>query len=198
MVFFYGNGECSEDYVKSNYQKIFNKMHCNLFIVEYRGYGMSTGTPTLISIMQDVNEIMKSLKINEKDIILYGRSLGIFPVIAGISLFPNISGVILDSCYAEPIDFLNKRFDSPMDKELSELITKYFDFENKIKNYNGASLIFHTKHDNLVHYQNALLLEKWFGGLCELITFEDGSHNTILFYNQNEYFNRIKKFVFTV
>jgi pimeloyl-ACP methyl ester carboxylesterase len=198
VVFFYGNGECADDYIEMKYHKIFNEMFCSLLIVEYRGYGMSTGTPTLPAIMKDVYHIIKSLSLKEKDIILYGRSLGIFPVIEGISRFPNLSGVILDSCFAEPTAFLNKRFGKPMDKELNNSIATFFDFDIKIKKFNGSALIFHTKNDNLVPFQNALILEKKFGQNSELITFENGSHNTILYYNQNEYLKKIKEFVFTV
>ena len=166
VIFFYGNGECANDYIEMGFPQIFNSIFCNLLIVEYRGYGMSTGIPTLPLIMKDVYKIISSLNIDISEIILYGRSLGLFPVIEGISLFPDISGIILSNCFSSPITFLEKRFENPMPKKLTERLIEYFDFDNKIKNYNGETIIFHALDDNLVPYNNAIDLKKKFNNKC--------------------------------
>jgi len=56
------------------------KLGCNVLLVEYRGYGKSTGTPSEQGLYLDVKAAITFIKyhveLNESPIILFGRSLG--------------------------------------------------------------------------------------------------------------------------
>ena len=55
-------------------------LHCNVFMVEYRGYGLSTGTPAEKGINVDAQTALDYIRTQKEtqggDIIVYGQSLG--------------------------------------------------------------------------------------------------------------------------
>ncbi len=46
VVYFHGNGEVVADYLPS-FPEWITRAGCNVLLAEYRGYGMSSGTPAL-------------------------------------------------------------------------------------------------------------------------------------------------------
>ena len=58
IVHFHGNGEVVADYVDF-LPPIFARFGCNCLLVEFRGYGMSTGHPELGRILDDVTTILE-------------------------------------------------------------------------------------------------------------------------------------------
>jgi pimeloyl-ACP methyl ester carboxylesterase len=60
----------------------FQKLEFNVFVWNYRGYGLSTGTPTPSNLKSDIDLILKYLKTDlniSGKIGVYGRSLGGIP-----------------------------------------------------------------------------------------------------------------------
>ena len=60
----------------------FQKLEFNVFVWNYRGYGLSTGTPTPSNLQSDIDLILKYLKTDlniSGKIGVYGRSLGGIP-----------------------------------------------------------------------------------------------------------------------
>ncbi|WP_242637562.1 serine aminopeptidase domain-containing protein [Desulfobacter hydrogenophilus] len=51
ILFFHGNGEIVSDY--DDLGPIFNRMGINFLVVDYRGYGKSSGSPTVFSMLLD-------------------------------------------------------------------------------------------------------------------------------------------------
>ena len=60
VLFFHGNGEIASDYDDIVY--IFNEIGLNLFVADYRGYGMSGGRPTLTNMIKDAHPIFEGFK----------------------------------------------------------------------------------------------------------------------------------------
>lgn len=60
--------------------KLFNSLGLEVFIFDYRGYGMSDGKPSEAGIYRDVeaawNYLIVERKIQKEKIIVFGRSLG--------------------------------------------------------------------------------------------------------------------------
>ena len=198
VILFYGNGECVEDYICMKFPHFFNYINCNLLLVEYRGYGISSGIPTVHSVMQDVHFIIKALdNVPLENIILFGRSIGFFSVIEGIKKFPQIGGIILNSCNACPEEVLIKyfNFDNIESKTMRRDISKYFDVERTLMNFKGKSLILQAQDDLLVPHTNAFLLDGYLNNKSEVKIFESGGHNGIISKNAIEYFKTIKSFL---
>lgn len=59
---------------------IYNHLHCNILMVEYRGYGLSTGVPSERGLVTDARAAIDYLHtrhdLDHTQLILFGRSLG--------------------------------------------------------------------------------------------------------------------------
>ena len=75
ILFFHGNGEIVDDY--NDLAPIFTKIGVNFLPVDYRGYGNSTGSPSVSSMMGDSHKILKYIKnwLKEKNFIRMDRDL---------------------------------------------------------------------------------------------------------------------------
>src|SRR4030042_2559443 len=51
IMYFHGNGEVVSDY--DSIAPLYDKLGINLFVVDYRGYGASGGTPSFSSMIAD-------------------------------------------------------------------------------------------------------------------------------------------------
>ena len=80
ILFFHGNGEIVADYDELG--PVYNQLGINFLAVDYRGYGRSSGRPTVTAMMQDCHVILEFVREwllqNNFDgpLILMGRSLG--------------------------------------------------------------------------------------------------------------------------
>lgn len=59
---------------------LYHSLHCNILLVEYRGYGLSEGIPSEEGLYLDAKASLEYLftrnDINHLEIIVFGRSLG--------------------------------------------------------------------------------------------------------------------------
>lgn len=82
MIYFHGNAEdLGQAYGLLNHLRNTLKIH--LLAVEYQGYGIYPGHPTAKNILEDANTvydyIVHTCGWKQKDIMLFGRSLGTGP-----------------------------------------------------------------------------------------------------------------------
>lgn len=79
VVYFHGNAG-NMGHRLQNSSGIFNSLQCNLFMVEYRGYGLSTGVATEKGICCDaraaIDYLLTRHDLDHNQIIVFGRSLG--------------------------------------------------------------------------------------------------------------------------
>ena len=80
ILFFHGNAELAQEY--DDIAGYYNSNGCNFIVADYRGYGLSSGSPSKDNLLSDSNKIfmyveefLKENNFNGK-IIIMGRSLG--------------------------------------------------------------------------------------------------------------------------
>ena len=89
LLFFHGNGEIVEDY--HDLGDIYTRLGLNFMPVDYRGYGKSTGVPTVSAMMRDCHAIYEyacellSAPARSGPLVVMGRSLGSAPAIESAS-----------------------------------------------------------------------------------------------------------------
>ncbi len=97
ILYFHGNGGCL-----AQWQYIWEDLaplKVNLFIIDYRGYGKSEGTPSETGIYKDAKtayQFLLNQGFRHSDIILYGRSLGTGPALQ-IAENNTVKGIILEA-----------------------------------------------------------------------------------------------------
>ena len=79
--------------------------------------------------------------------------------------------------------------------QVSTEVRRHFNHKRKLSGYCGPLLILHTEHDGLVDISHAERNHKWAASARkQLIRFSEGDHNSIMAYNQPEYFDAIQAF----
>jgi uncharacterized protein len=198
VLYWHGNGEVVADYLP-DLPAWMAQAGYNLLLAEYRGYGMSTGRPALVSMCEDVSAILQSLGIPDRQIVLFGRSIGSLYAVHGVSRHPQVAGLILESGVAD----VTERFFLRVQPEelglpravLVEALQRSFDYAAKLRDFQGRTLILHTRHDELVHVRHA---ERLYAAAPEpktLHIFDQGGHNDIFYWNRTAYRQLVETFL---
>lgn len=79
ILFFHGNAG-NMGHRLQNCVELYHNLHCNILLVEYRGYGLSEGSPSEEGLYTDsragLDYLYSRNDINHSEIIIFGRSLG--------------------------------------------------------------------------------------------------------------------------
>jgi pimeloyl-ACP methyl ester carboxylesterase len=155
ILFFHGNGEIAADY--NDVAFYYRTMGINFVVVDYRGYGRSTGRPTVSSMMGDCHGIFEFVNRwrhshgYHGSLIVMGRSLGSASALELASVYPSqVDGLIIESGFA---------FTEPL-LQLLGIHTRAIGFEEstsfgnlfKAASYQGPALFIHAEYDDLIPY----------------------------------------------
>ena len=199
LLFFHGNAELAQEYREIG--TIFNKYGINLIVADYRGYGLSTGIPTINNLKTDSLKIFEYiysyLKGNNytKNITLMGRSLGSASAINILSNIKyDISGCIIESGFATEHSLFNLLGYNY--KDINFILSDGFENLRKIKECKKPLLVIHAEDDHIVPYcEGEKLFKSSKSKKKELFKVEGANHNNIIMTMQNKYFSLISNFL---
>jgi len=197
ILFFHGNGEIVEDY--GDMAPLYSRIGLNFLPVDYRGYGKSTGKPTVTNMMRDCHVIFDYVQnwLKENDytgpLVLMGRSLGSASVLELISCYENrIQGLIVESgfAYAEPLLQL-------LGINMKALgITEEDGFRNidKIRTFPKPTLIIHAENDHIIPFTDGqALFEACPAREKQFLKIPGANHNDIFFRGMPSYMEAVKE-----
>ena len=194
LLFFHGNGEIVSDY--DELAKYFNALGCELTVCDFRGYGKSTGTPSLRNALKDASALYRYLKENEKfqsQVCVMGRSLGSASAIELCVQFPEISCCVLESGYADPIPLVERR--GFQINEITPEENKLFNNSEKIRMVKCPILVMHGEDDFLIIPQEAVLNHQNAGSKHKILDILSGvGHNDMMMAHDNAYFKSLINF----
>ncbi|WP_321366046.1 alpha/beta hydrolase [uncultured Desulfuromusa sp.] len=198
LVHFHGNGEIIDDW-QGDFVTLVQKMGCNCFLAELRGYGQSTGLPQLGKMLEDVVPTVEALQRPASELIFFGRSVGSIFAIEAVSRFPQASGLILESGVADVLERLLLRVEASelgvSVVEFEQEVDRVLNHQHKMMAYPGPVLVMHTQNDGLVDVSHGQRLYDWTGGKKTLKIFPRGNHNDIMYVNAQEYFSTLAGFI---
>jgi len=149
ILFFHGNaGSLGGRTYKLNH---FKDLNLNFLIIAWRGFNGNRGKPSEVGLYEDAASAIRWLKLREidqKNIILYGESLGT-GVAVEIAQNKNYAGVILESPFTSMINMGKKHY--PF-FPVSFLLKDKFESYKKITNISAPVFIIHGKVDKIVPY----------------------------------------------
>ena len=191
ILFFHGNaGNISDRLGKL---QLFNQLGYNVFIIDYRGYGLSEGKPTEKSLYVDAlaayQYLIKRSDIDRKKLVCYGASLGGVPAV-DLALKREFVGLIIDSSFSNAKDMAKRFF--PFIP--SFLISLELDSLNKIKQIKIPKLFIHSKEDMTVPFELGYKLYKEASLPKEFLEIS-GGHNDGHIYSEEKFRNKIREFV---
>jgi len=202
ILFFHGNGEIVADY--NDLGPLYNRMDINFLAVDYRGYGLSGGTPTASAMMQDCPVIFefvrKWLKENSYDgpLIVMGRSLGSASAIElAYRHNEEIEALIVESGFAQAGPLLRLLGVDPQAIGFSEE-TGFQNIE-KMKVFDKPTLIIHAEYDHIIPYSEGKSL---FAACASedktLLQIPQANHNDIFMRGLQEYLAAVKALLLKV
>ena len=199
ILFFHGNGEIVADY--DDIGPLYMRMGINFFPVDYRGYGRSTGTPTITSMMKDSHIIFNYVQNWLKDRVFTGpfivmsRSLGSASALElSVHYMDHIDGLIIESgfAYAGPLLRL-------LGVEMGALgIQEEDGFRNieKIPTFTKPTLIIHAENDHIISFtEGQALYDACPATDKRLLKIPGANHNDIFLRGMKEYMEAVKGLV---
>ena len=196
ILFFHGNGEIVSDY--DELAPFYKRNGINFLPVDYRGYGRSTGQPTVTTMMRDCHRIFHFLKENHASngytgpLIIMGRSLGSASALElAFHHSDQMDGLIIESGFA---------FSGPLlsllgvDLGAMGLDEKSgFDNVSKIKTFSKPTLVIHAEHDHIIPFSDGqTLFDACPAHVKTLLKIPGANHNDILARGFLEYMTAIR------
>lgn len=150
VIAFHGNGEIVADY--DDFAPRYRALGADLVVVDFRGYGRSTGTPTYRAILADALPAVRAVydRTPKRPVIVLGRSLGggCAAEIAGM-VPPLVDGIVLESA-ASDLRGLIARRGLPVPPAFSDEETRTFDPRPKLARCTLPALVLHGERDTLI------------------------------------------------
>ena len=195
ILYFHGNGEIVADYDELG--PIYAGMGINFLPVDYRGYGRSTGAPSVSGMLADSHEIFKWIRkwLSEKGysgpFIVMGRSLGSASALELASHYESeIDALIIESGFAGILPLLRL-----VGVDIDRLgISEKDDLDHldKIGNFVRPVLIIHAEFDHIIPFTDGqALYQASRSPDKKFLKIPGADHNTIFSVGIKEYLREV-------
>lgn len=197
VLHFHGNGEVVADYVPG-FARLLMDHGVNIVFAEYRGYGGSTGRPSLGAVLDDAEAVLRASRVPPDRVIAYGRSLGSYAAIHLASRHA-LAGLVVESGIADAMERILMRV-TPEELEvtpaaLEEDVRRHVDHERKLACHRAPILVLHAVRDEIVDASHAVRIASWAASDDrELVLLPRGGHNDVLGQNQAAYAKALSSF----
>ncbi len=170
------------------------RLGADVLLIDYRGYGMSEGSPSESGVYADARAGLAHLTqergIPEQRIVLFGRSLG-GAVAVDLARDRALAGVILESTFTSIADVARGMMGSP----LAYFVRGRFDSALKIGQIRVPLLFFHGDRDRIIDYALGRRLFELAPEPKQFETISGAGHNDTIQVGGRPYFARIAQFL---
>jgi alpha-beta hydrolase superfamily lysophospholipase len=198
ILYFHGNGETVPDY--DYVAPVYQKRGLNLFVADYRGYGMSDGSPTSGSMIRDTHPIFQGFIVFLQnlnytgDLFVMGRSLGSAPAIeVAYHYQKQLKGLIIESGFASGRNQLKRLGVSHLFRDVKDPIG--FGNDLKFKEITIPTLIIHGEDDEIIPVTEGRALYALSGAKEKYSLFiPNAGHNDLMMRGLDAYMAAIERF----
>lgn len=199
ILYFHGNGETAPDY--DYVAPLYTERGLNLFVADYRGYGMSGGSPTCTSMIKDAHPVLDDLGVFLQNsgftggLFVMGRSLGSAPAIElAYHYQEKFKGLIVESGFASARKQLARLGVEHLFGDAGEPVG--FGNDLKIKEVKIPTLIIHGERDEIIPAAEGKALYELSGTSEKYSLFIQGAgHNDILMLGMQAYMEAVETFI---
>jgi len=193
LLFFHGNAGNIGDRVE-NLRRL-HEIGLQVFILDYRGYGLSEGSPSEQGLYEDAQaayaHLLSRHDVDPEHIAIFGRSLGGAVAVDLASRVP-CRRLILESTFTSSADMAAHIL--PI-LPLGRLVTERFDSASKIDKVRAPLLQFHGTQDEIVPYRLGQKLHVLAREPKEFVPIPGATHNDTYFVGGRAYFEKIRTFL---
>ena len=198
LLYLHGNASNIGDLVYE--AEIFNRMGISVLLIDYRGYGLSTGPfPNETRVYEDAqtawNYLVSDRQVLPKNIFIYGHSLGGAVAIDLAVKHPEMGGVIVNGTFTSikaTIDYIGAYKILPVNL----ILTQRFDSLSKVRSLQTPILYIHGTEDETVPVEMSKELYKITPSPKQLLLIPDAGHNNTLELGEMLYLETIKEFIY--
>jgi len=200
ILLFHGNGEIALDY--RYFVDLFFEYGMNLAVVDFRGYGHSSGDPIYSSLITDAFPIYQQFKEWMDDngvkdsLFVQGRSLGSVCAAEIGSHNPSaLKGVIFESGFASIYNMMRRLFRIQGPDITPEFLKEYSN-DTRIEKFKKPVLVIHGTMDFIVPSEEGKAIFETIpkGVEKKIVLIEGATHNDIFSYKE-QYFMPLKEFI---
>ncbi|MCA9801017.1 MAG: alpha/beta fold hydrolase [Cyanobacteria bacterium HKST-UBA02] len=178
VLFSHGNGG-NLNYCRSFLQAVL-KAKVSVFAYDYRGYGMSQGSPSVDGVMDDAKAAYDYLRdrlgYESSRIVLYGSSLG-GGVSTQLARLRQCKAIMLDSTFQSPEFLVKERF------PIFNIYPGFLWFRPALDNLDFVShsnlplLIMVARNDVVIPWTHSRSLARTAAGSARLVVFDHSKHS---------------------
>jgi pimeloyl-ACP methyl ester carboxylesterase len=186
ILYFHGNSRSIKGWAK--YARDFYRFGYDVVLLDYRGFGKSTGKRSEIDMLNDMQFVYERLKekYHEDHLIVYGRSLG-SGFATKLAADNNPRYLILDAPYYSFLKVIERFF--PI-LPIRFVLRFHLRTDKWIKKVNCHTYIIHGVKDLLIPISHSEKLQRLNPGKITLIRIAGGHHNDLPSFD--EYHNFIR------
>jgi len=192
LLFFHGNAGNISGRLESVQQ--FLRLGLNVLIVDYRGYGQSTGTPSEAGLYRDAEACWQYLTetqgVAPQKIVVFGRSMGGGPA-TWIASRKRPGAVILESVFTTVPDVAAHHY--PF-LPVSTLATNQFDNASRVGTIDAPLLSIHSRDDRVVPFELGRDVYEAAAAPKQFLEIE-GGHNDGFLVSSEKYLRTIDDFL---
>ncbi|MDD5044324.1 MAG: alpha/beta hydrolase [Candidatus Omnitrophica bacterium] len=191
LLYFHGNAGNLQDRLEKI--SIFKDLGLNTFIIDYRGFGKSGGSPSEEGVYRDAlaayDYLINTRKIKDSGIILFGESIG-SAVAVDLAAKTKVRALILEGSFSRGKDIAKEIY--PMLPAF--FFSNIFDSVTKIKKISCPKLFMHSKDDEVVPLRLAQKLYDAAPGPKKMVELR-GEHNDAFLASGNVFTSSIALFI---
>lgn len=192
LLFFHGNKGNISHRLPSLF--IFHNLGLSQFIIDYRGYGKSTGNPSVLGTLLDAEAawrwLVETQGIRPEQIVLSGRSLG-GGIAAGLAASVQPGGLILESTFTSLVDLARDMY--PL-MPVSWFLPEDYCSISRLKNLRSPLLVMHSPDDEVVHFRHGRALYDAYAGTNKQFLELQGPHDSGFLDNLSVYVKGLEDF----
>ncbi|MDH3374735.1 MAG: alpha/beta hydrolase [Gammaproteobacteria bacterium] len=195
LLFFHGNAGNISHRLDSIRQ--FHELGLSVFIIDYRGYGQSSGKPTEPGLYRDADAawhyLTETRGLLASDIVLFGRSLGA-SVATRLAAKAQPAGLIVESSFTSVPDVAQEIYPWLPARWLSRLRHATRDYIQDVK---CPVLVVHSRDDEIIPFHHG---EAIFAAAPEPRTLLElhGSHNEAFLEDEPVYVEGLRAFLLSL
>ena len=194
VLFFHGNaGNISH---RLDSIRIFHEIGLSTLIIDYRGYGQSTGKTneqgTYLDAQASWDYLVNRRGISPDRIVIFGRSLG-GAIGAWLGAHTTPAGVIIESCFSSGVDMARRLYPFLPAHLLTRLRYPVVDYASQLS---SPVLVIHSKDDEIIPFSMGQAIYAAVSQQKEFLQLR-GDHNNGFLISYEDYVAALKDFIQT-
>jgi fermentation-respiration switch protein FrsA (DUF1100 family) len=196
VVYFHGNGGNLSIWLPV--LATLHQLQLRVLAVDYRGYGLSSGTPSEAGLYRDAEAVVAHAVAQRaagaRPLIYWGRSLG-GPVAASATHVASPDALILESTFPDKAAVVRS---NPLLRALNVFGRYRFATAEMLRDFTKPVLVLHAGNDTIIPFALGRELYDRLSPPKRFVAIDEGDHNDLFISTRDAYWRPILDFVATL